>query len=116
MESAGVAVALLTERKRPERRTLARDKPATQVCYAHRVRGVVRLTRRPRPGGLCAYFCRSRLLNTSGVRKETHIEPVIAGMLQKLNFVVCLEARRRPRLAEVGVTRSNANASTVRSV
>ena len=116
MESAGVAVALLTERKRPERRTLARDKPATQVCYARRVRGVVRLTRRPAPEAFARILAGTRLLNTSGVRKETHIEPVIAGMLQKLNFVVCLEARRRPRLAEVGVTRSNANASTARSV
>jgi len=58
MESAGVAVALLTERKRPERRTLARGKPVTQVCHAHRVRGVVRLTRSPHPGGLRAYFGR----------------------------------------------------------
>jgi hypothetical protein len=50
----------------------------------------------------------TRLLNTPGVRKDTNIDQVIAGMLQKLSFVVCWrqqEGRAWLRLAQG----SNAN-------
>ena len=45
----------------------------------------------------------TRLLNTSSIRKETHIEAMITGMLHKVSFVVCWrheEGRAWLRLAQ----------------
>jgi hypothetical protein len=56
----------------------------------------------------------TRLLNTSGVRKEKNIEQVIAGMLQKLSFVVCWRQQDGRAWLEFGATRSNANESIAR--